>query len=280
VNIPGKYADFYNINVKSVEKIINFANTFNLKIFHISTLSVSGNTFADQYYEESDFDKEIQYYENNFYIGQSLKNVYVRSKFEAERKILEAISKGVDAYILRMGNLMPRLSDGKFQDNISENAYINRLKEIFKIGYIPDYLKDGYLELTPIDSSAEAVIKIMQYTNENNRIYHLFNDYHVYVSQVLKLANKLNESLAIIEKDKFKEKIKEILNSEKSGNIKGLINDLDKDLNLHYDSKIKINSEHSKKLLKMYGFNWTTIKEKYLENILKLIKGEINNDSK
>ena len=38
----GSYLEFYNVNVKSVEKIIDFANTFKKKIYHISTLSVSG----------------------------------------------------------------------------------------------------------------------------------------------------------------------------------------------------------------------------------------------
>ena len=131
----GNYQEFYNTNVKSVEKLIDFANTFNKKLFHISTLSVSGNALVDQYYMEQKFSEKIDFRENSFYIGQSLENVYIRSKFEAERKILDAILQGTDAYILRVGNLMPRMSDGKFQENVSENAYISRLKAFIKLGH-------------------------------------------------------------------------------------------------------------------------------------------------
>ena len=272
----GNYQDFYNINVKSVEKIIDFANTFKKKVFHISTLSVSGNAFVDQYYMEQNFNKEVEFCENNFYIGQSLENVYIRSKFEAERRIFEAILKGTEAYIIRVGNLMPRRSDGKFQENATENAYISRLKAFVKMKCIPDYLLNGYLEFTPIDSTAQAILKIMQYTNEDNKIYHVFNNNHVKIHEVL---NMLPE-LSVISGEEFKQKIKKILNSSKSDIVDALINDLDKDLNLHYDSKIKINSNHSLELLKLYGFKWPKIDKRYLENILKLIEGENNNDNR
>lgn len=276
----GSYLEFYNINVKSVEKIIDFANAFNKKIYHISTLSVSGNAFVDQYYVEQKLKEKVEFCENNLYIGQELDNVYIKSKFEAEKRILDAILKGTDAYILRMGNLMPRLSDGKFQENIDENAYISRLKTFVKIGDIPNYLMNGYLEFTPIDSTAQAVLKIMQFSNKENRIYHIFNHNHVYVKDLLKIMSALDTNIEVIENEKFKQKIKDILSSPKSELLGTLINDLDKDLNLNYDSKISLDSKHSIKLLELYGFKWPKIDKKYIMNILKLIKGEKNNDNK
>ncbi len=276
----GNYSDFYNSNVKSVEKIISFANTFNLKVFHISTLSVSGNAFIDQYYMYQDFKEDVIFDESKYYIGQNLENVYVRSKFEAERVLLDAISKGTDAYILRVGNLMPRLSDGKFQDNINDNAYISRLKAFIDIGCIPDYLKDAYLEFTPIDSTAKAIIKIIQHTNNTNKIYHIFNHNHVYIEDLLKILPQLNYNLDVVDNMVFKQKIRDILSSANSNILNALINDLDKDLDLNYDSKIKLKSDFSIQLLKQYGFRWPKINKDYILNILKLIKGEKDNDSK
>lgn len=272
----GSYLEFYNTNVKSVEKIIDFANAFNKKIYHISTLSISGNAFVDQYYVEQEFKEKIDFCEDNLFIGQKLENVYIRSKFEAEKRILDAILKGTDAYILRMGNLMPRLSDGKFQENIDENAYISRLKTFVKIGCIPDYLINGYLEFTPVDSTAQAVLKIMQFSNKENRIYHVFNHNHVYVKNLLKIIDTLD----VIKNEEFKQKLKNILNSPKSDLLGTLINDLDKDLNLNYDSKISLNSKHSIKLLELYGFKWPKISKNYITNVLKLIEGEKKNDNK
>ncbi len=274
----GSYKEFYNVNVKSVEKIIDFANAFNKKVFHISTLSVSGNALVDQHYAEQKFEHEVKYCENNFYIGQSLENVYVRSKFEAERKILDAIANGTDAYILRMGNLMPRLSDGKFQENINQNAYISRLKTFDELQCIPEYLENNYLELTPIDCSAEAILKIIQYSNKNNRIYHIFNHNYIFITDLLKIMNELKFNLKSIKNDEFKEIIRTILKGSNSDKLNAIINDLDKDLNLNYDSKIKLDSKHSISLLKLYGFEWPTIEKKYIKNLLKLIKGEKEND--
>ena len=268
----GNYQEFYNTNVKSVEKIIDFANAFKKKIFHISTLSVSGNSLVDEYYVEQKIKKEIDFCEDNFYIGQSFENVYIRSKFEAEKRILDAIQKGTDAYILRVGNLMPRREDGKFQENISENAYITRLKTFIKIGYLPQYLKDGYLEFTPIDSTAQAIMSIVKHTNTQNRIYHVFNHNHVYLKDLLKEIN----SIKIITDDEFKEKIKSILKSSDLNVINTLLNDLDKNLNLNYNSNIKIKSKHSIELLKQYGFEWPIIDKNYINYILELIKENDN----
>ena len=266
----GNYNEFYNVNVKSVEKIIDFAKTFDKKIFHISTLSVSGNAFVDQYYMKQKFNKDINFYEDSFFIGQNLENVYIRSKFEAERKILDAILDGLDAYILRVGNLMPRLLDGKFQENIDENAYISRLKTFVKIGCIPEYLKDGYLEFTPIDCTAQAINKIIKCTQKENRIYHVYNNKHIYIEEILKNTKKID----VIDNIKFKQRIKEILKSSDSNILNTLLNDLDKDLNLNYNSNIKLKSEHSIKLLRLYGFEWPKIGSNYINYILKLIEGE------
>lgn len=171
---------------------------------------------------------------------------------------------------------MPRLIDGKFQENIEENAYISRLKAFVKLKCIPDYLLTGYLEFTPIDCTAQAILKIIQYTNDNNRIFHVFNNEHVKINDILNML----PDIKVVSNTQFKQIIKKILNGSKSDIINAIINDLDKDLNLNYDSKIKINSTHSLELLKLYGFKWPKIDQRYLENVLKLIKGEKNYGNK
>lgn len=271
----GNYQEFYNINVKSVEKITNFAKTFNKKVFHISTISVSGNAFASrESFENNKIEDKKEFCENNFYINQNLDNVYVRSKFEAEKIMLDAIYNGLDGYILRMGNLMPRIADGKFQDNINENAYINRLKVFKYLGCIPDYLSDEYLEFTPVDKAAESIIKIIQFTNNNNRIYHIYNNKYILLKEILKIMYEENINIQILENNEFKKKIENILNSNNSDMLGPIINELDKNLNLNYYSKIIVNSNHTIELLEKYGFKWPKIDKKYILNILKLIKGE------
>ena len=97
----GNYYEFYNINVKSVQYAIDFCKSFNKKLYHISTLSVSGDLF-DTSISNNKPNTTTFFRENNLYIGQSLENVYVRSKFEAECLVLDSIIDGLDAYILRV----------------------------------------------------------------------------------------------------------------------------------------------------------------------------------
>ena len=96
----GNYNAYKEINVNGCENLLKFCYQFNKRFYQVSTLSVSGNSLVDQSYIEQSFENNVIFRENNFYINQSLDNVYVRSKFEAEQLVLEAISNGLDGYIL------------------------------------------------------------------------------------------------------------------------------------------------------------------------------------
>ena len=260
----GNYQDFYNANVKSVAKIIEIADLFNLKVFHISTLSISGDSIIKDHNEFS---------EKDFYIGQNLNNVYVRSKFEAEKLILDAIQNGTDAHILRIGNLMPRMSDGKFQDNIDENAFIERLKSFLRLGILPDNLSNSHIEFTPVDYAAKSILKILKYSSSKNIIYHIFNHNYLTINTLLEIFSDLGIYIKLVKYEKFKQLLKTILDSSESNILATLINDLDKDLNLNYD-KIYTSSNFTIDFLKLCNFEWPKIEKEYISNILKLIKGE------
>ena len=269
----GNYSQFYNINVKSVKYLIDFCKSFNKKLYQISTISISGNAL-ETYSEKQNVEQETIFKENNLYVGQSLENVYVRSKFEAECLVLDSIlDDNLDAYILRMGNLMPRFRDGVFQENISENAFINRLISFIKIGAIPNYIKDNYLEFTPVDTASNAIIKLITHPNKNNRVFHLYNHNHVYIDTAFKYIKQLNENFEILDETEFKKKIKKIINSStKKQILNSLINDFDKDLHLNYFTDIIIKSNISQKYLEKIGFTWPNITDRYLNNIINLLR--------
>lgn len=269
----GKYNDFYNINVLGVKHLLEFCKKYNKKFYQISTLSVSGNSFVDSYSSYQNFENEVIFNESNFYIGQNLDNVYVKSKFEAEQIILNEIENGLEAYILRVGNLMPRFSDGIFQNNVSENAYINRLSAFLKLKVIPESIKNGYLEFTPIDFTADAILKIILHPSKSNCIYHIYNHKHIYINKLLKILRDYDYNINIVETQKFKETIKGILNDNENKNILNhLINDFDQNLDLDYTGKIKINSDFTIKFLKKLNFDWPEIDNTYIGYIISLIE--------
>ena len=79
------------------------------------------------------------------------------------------MATGLEAQILRLGNITNRSSDGKFQINSDENAFLSRLKSFIKIGLVPENLLQTNLEFTPVDDCAKAIILIMQNYNKKQR---------------------------------------------------------------------------------------------------------------
>ena len=186
----GIYEDFYKSNVLSIKYLIEFCKNYNKKLYHISTTSISGDRLDFSLLRSNPKNKDITLNETKLYVGQIVDNFYIRSKFEAETLLLTAISKGLDAYILRMGNLMPRLSDGKFQKNALSNAFINKLLTFIKIKTVPVNLIFTKLEFTPVDSASQAIYNILTNSTDNNRIFHLYNHHTVKAHYLLKLLKK------------------------------------------------------------------------------------------
>lgn len=268
----GNYEEFKKININGTKNLINFSKTFKCRLMHISTISVSGNNFAEGSFVENNIKKEINYDETNFYVGQNLENLYVKSKFLAEQSVLDAIRDGLECYILRMGNLTSRYSEGKFQQNHFENAFVNRIKSLLEIGAIPDYILNGYAEFTPIDYCGDAIIDLANHYNKNFSVFHLLNEKHVELKDLCNIIKKLGIKFKIVNEEEFNLIIDNLLQKEDGSNvISGIIRDFNNDRKLVYDSNIKIKSDFTKEFLKSIGFEWPVIDINYLRNYLKYL---------
>ncbi|MCI9039033.1 MAG: amino acid adenylation domain-containing protein [Clostridia bacterium] len=268
----GNYEDFKAINIDGTQKIVDFCQEFHLKLLHVSTISVSGNNLAEGSNVENNFKDIVDFDETNFYIGQNLKNAYIHSKFEAERIVLDAIHTGLEACILRMGNLTSRFSEGKFQQNHFENAFVNRIKSFLQIGYMPDYMLNLYAEFTPIDYCGDAIIKIASYFNKDYTVFHLLNENHVNLDVMYNTMTKLGIHMQIVSSDEFTKILDDLLqNPDKKSFLNGIVNDLNAEKKLVYQSEVAIKSDFTKEFLKKTGFEWPIISEQYLRNYFKYL---------
>ena len=267
----GYYSEFEKINVTGVKNLITFCKKFNKKLIQISTISVSGNTLTDLGIQENTFEKDINFTEKNLYIGQPLNNVYIRSKFEAERLILESIyNHTLDALILRVGNITSRSLDGKFQPNSSENAFLNRLKAFIEIGAVPDYILDNYAEFSPVDNLAKAIVKSIENVSPLINVLHIYNSNHIYISDLLKMIP--DNLIKVVSNEDFKNILnKDLQMSENKDTISHITNDLNKNKELVYSSNIKIKNEISKAFFDKIHFEWDKIDKKYIENLLNIL---------
>ena len=131
----GEYSLFNSINVVGTKNIIDFCEKYKKKLYHISTTSVSGQGLPENNEEKAP--KVTHFSEKDLYRNQNLNNAYIKTKFEAEKLILEEIAnKKLKATIFRMGNISNRYLDAKFQINAQENAFINRIKSVLSLGVL------------------------------------------------------------------------------------------------------------------------------------------------
>ncbi len=267
---------FNSINIKGTKNIVDFCSKFNCKLMHLSTLSVSGNMLGEG---NSNADALKVFTEKNLYISQDLSNVYINTKFMAERLILEnIIEKNLNAKIIRLGNITNRYSDGAFQINVSENAFLNKLHSFLEIGCIPEKLKDLEVDFAPVDLCASAIVNLTFYENPFT-IFHVSHNNHISFEKLVKIFNLLDVNLEFVDEETFSRKVKNLLKNPETKNIiSGIINDFDKDKHIDYSSNIKIDTTFTTKYLKRLSFKWPKINEKYIRKYVLYLKsiGYIN----
>lgn len=269
----GHLDTFNATNIQGAKNIIKFCTDYKCKLYHLSTLSVSGNIFETDSYTVAKLSSDIVFNEQSLYIGQDLSNVYIYTKFIAERLILENVLNGtLDAKIIRLGNITNRYSDGIFQINVSENAFLNRINSFLHIGCIPDYLADKYMEFSPVDLCAEAIVKLVCY-NSTATVYHIYNNNHITFREMLSILTSLKVDMKIVDKETFNKKINALSKDDKSRNIlSGIINDFDENKNLVYNTNIKLQNNFTNKVLKNLSFKWPKINERYMKKYIIYLK--------
>lgn len=246
----GKKGSIIETNVQSVKNILEFCKN-NISLAHISTLSIGG--FRTK---KSD---GLTFTEDSFNINQTLNsNPYLISKIKAEELIL---TNNVNSRIFRLGNIMPRELDGKFQNNYEQNAFINAIKVMLDIKKVPQEFLNEKVELSPVDECAISIAKLLD-DNTNNKIYHIVNGKLIKIENLVSILQKNKYNIEIVNIEAF---IKEL------NNCKGIGRQYIKE----YALKNKVNNYSIDKTiheLNNLNFKWKEIDEKYIKNIVKIIE--------
>lgn len=267
----GSYDYFRSVNVEGTRNVVDYAKSVNAKLVHISTLSVSGNSLADEF-EVYRSKEEKDFYESSLYIEQPLENVYVISKFEAELEVLNAMLCGLDAKIIRVGNLTNRLSDCKFQPNYDSNAFLTRFKAALDIRILPDYLLPLYAEFSPIDQTADGVVKISQYANEQC-VFHLNSNRPIYFDRMIEILEELGINMKVVTGKCFNETLEELAKNANTEYIyEAFQNDMDDNGQLVYDSNINIKNDFTVWFMKKIGFEWAKLDIDYIRAYIQYFK--------
>lgn len=267
VRYYGNYESFKKINIDVVKNLIDLCMANHSKFIHISTTGICGNILTSSKFAST-------FSENDFYIGQNYTdNVYIRTKFEAEKMIYEYAKKDLNASIFRVGNLTGRHSDGLFQQNIEDNSFYNILRMILQFKIIPESMLNEYLEFTPIDECANAIIRLVSNIETNNYVFHIFNNNYLPVRNLLTYLSEINYNVEILSGIDFKNKILSFAEDNPKDNIlKNIVNNLDDNEGLKLHSEITQSNIFTNAYLNELNFNWPKVDSQYLAKIINYIK--------
>lgn len=174
---------FENVNVKGTERILSFAQKYDIYSVLISSIAVSKLNTTNPIYKK--------YREKNYILRQEEEvNVYTKSKIKAEKIFDKRKKQGLRGTIIRIGTLTGRYYDGVFQINMEDNALYCRVNTILKSGIVPQCLKQNDIEFTPVDLCSDAIIKLIE--KEPKDYYHVCNPHTITYEEFCDYLSKIS----------------------------------------------------------------------------------------
>lgn len=258
----GKYEDFYDINVESNRRLIQFIREGKKKDYnYISTLSVAG-----RYIEGKD---TFFYDETKCDVGQKIDSYYVNTKLDAEREIINQREKGdVNINIFRVGNLTFDSTTGIFQKNIDENAFYALFKAMYLVDKIP-MLESKIWDFSYADQTAEAIVILFDKAELKNRTYHIRNN----VVSPYECYNLLfSGSKEVLDMDSY---ILYLLQAKEQGRYIDLIDmliihgNVDK---IGKETVMYIDTTETDVILELLGFRWKQVNRQLLNLMVAYCK--------
>ena len=259
--------DIEMVNIESVRHLITFCLRTSSRLIHVSTNSIAGLSI------DGKPGPEVKLTEQTFNIGQDIDaNKYVYSKYKAEELVLDAIAHhGLNAKIMRVGNLSARQKDGEFQINFSTNNFLAMLRAYVVIGMVPYKDLDRRFEFSPIDEVASAIMLLAQ-TPKACIVFHPCNTHRQFLSDILMGFALSGLSLRRVEMPEFQQALGRMMENP---DLVTLLRPL---MAYNVSSKhtmrwIESNNDYTTQVLYRMGFQWPPTAADYVHRFVDTIVG-------
>ncbi len=172
---------FYQANVQATIHLLELSQLTTLKDFHyISTASVLKNnteTFKQwgNCCTEELLPENLQIVKNNIYLG---------TKLQAESQVIRYRDYGIQTSIYRVGNLAFMLENCSVQANIETVGFAHWLRYFL---HSKSVFADASLELSPVDLTANAIVKLFDRKCAANAVFHVFHSSRFDLTNFFKL---------------------------------------------------------------------------------------------
>ena len=259
-----------DVNIGGAKRCVDFCLQTGARLVHISTASTRGLWVGDRSVEK---DKNDVFTEQRFYMGQYLGNKYIYSKFMAERLILEAVAKhGLNAKIMRVGNLAARSTDGEFQANFSTNSFMGRIKVYNMLGSCPYGMRNKRVEFSPINEVSHAII-LLATTPKDCTVFHPYNIHNQFLGDVLTGLTTVGEGIRFVEQEDFAEMMEKAKDDpQKARQMSSLLAYQDM-AHGQKTSDVDRDNDYTTQVLYRLGFAWSPTSWDYVERMLTAIGG-------
>ena len=259
--------DIEMVNIESVRHLISFCLRTGSRLIHISTNSIAGISIDDVP------GPEVRLTEQNLYIGQNIDaNKYVYSKFKAEELVLDAIAHhGLNAKIMRVGNLSARQKDGEFQINFNTNNFLAMLRAYVIIGMVPYDALDRRFEFSPVDEVAHAIMKLAQ-TPKDCTVFHPYNTHRQFMSDILTGFAEAGITLKRVEPEEFQRTLESVMENPDLVTLLRPLMAYDMGTG-HKTRWIESTNDYTTQVLYRLGFQWPPTAADYVHRFVDTIIG-------
>ena len=259
--------DIEMVNIESVRHMIGFCLRTGSRLIHISTNSIAGLSV------DGVPGPEVKLTEQSLWLGQNIdENKYVYSKFKAEELVLDAIAHhGLNAKIMRVGNLSARQKDGEFQINFNTNNFLALLRAYVVIGMVPYEALDHLFEFSPIDEVAHAIMLLAQ-TPKACTVFHPNNTHRQFLSDILNGFAEAGITLQRVEKEEFQKALDQM--TENPDLVTLLRPLMAYNLSSTHEMRwIESTNEYTTQVLYRLGFQWPPTAADYVHRFVDTIMG-------
>lgn len=259
----GEWDDFYEVNVRGTQRIIDFAKKYGVATIQgISTISTGTGKATEEQLFFSEYSREMMHESSNY---------YVQSKIEAEKLLMEAASPDLKISLHRIGNLMPAFETGRFQENATENAFMNTLKLYFEFKLIPD-LRNKTYDFSYVDETAKAIRLLAGIKQNTVDVFHITNATRLSDHELWRfISPEMNE----IELKSLVEILEDFLKHMDEPRYGTVIEEYianSKILDSGPQSKFFTATEKTRELLLKLGYEWKKPNSSYFNKFLKHLK--------
>jgi thioester reductase-like protein len=203
------YATLKAANVQGTQEVLRLATYSRLKpVQLVSTLSVLAGLNQGHLALESDRNEH----------PEALDNGYAQSKWVAEQLAWAAIERGVPVSIFRPGRIVWHSRTGALG---SDDLFSRAIRACVRLGAVPAL--DTFLEMTPVDYVARAVVRLGRTPGAWGRAYHLFNRDYVRLRHLLDWVRAAGYPLEVIPPEQWLVRVQESASHESQDALTALL---------------------------------------------------------